>query len=568
MPSRRGNDPSRALLAAAAREGRATLLRPILLGLGTTACGIGGAFLVARLLATLLGHGDAGWTELAAAAALAVLGAALAVVAEATAARAGEAARAGLRTRLAARLLREPPGARPAGEGTSLIADRVEALDGYFARWLPSAALAIAAPALVALAATAADPVSGAILAVGGLLVPFAMAVSGIGAAIASRRQFDALERLSGRFLDRMRGLPTLVLFRRADTEATALRAAADELRARTMRVLRVAFLSATLLELVAAAILGCLAWRHANLVTGGHPDPTAALFTLLLVPAFFAPFRAFSAAYHEALSARGAAAALAPLLSPGLAAPAVGGPAAPATAGLRLEEIPPTVTLSAERLSWRPDPARPFALTDITFRVTPNEALVLSGPSGSGKSSILRLLMAFARPDSGRIALNGRDALALAPEELRRLVAYLPQRPAILRATIRDNILLARPDADAAALNAAVRAARVSDFLDATPHGLDTLVGEGGTGLSGGQRLRVALARAILRDSPLVLLDEPTAHLDPATEALVLEALRAHLVGRTAVIASHSPALRARFPKLLELDRGEAVPARRMTAT
>jgi ATP-binding cassette subfamily C protein CydD len=461
-----------------------------------------------------------------------------------------------MRRRLFMRLLGETPSSRPAGEGAALAVDRVEAMEGYFARWIPAAALAIGAPLMVAIAAAVVDPLSGVILFAAGLLVPMGMALSGIGAAVASRRQFDALQQLSGRFLDRMRGLPTLVLFRQQEAEAEALDRAAQDLRARTMRVLRLAFLSTGALELIAAAVLGCLAWRHGTLASAGHPLPEAALFCLLLVPAFFAPFRAFSVAYHERMSAQGAAAALAPILE------------APAPAGLRLEEVPPDVTLVVDHLSHRPDPARPMALEDVSFSVRPGETLVLSGPSGSGKSTILKLLMGFSRPDGGRIALNGRDALALAPAELRRLMAYLPQRPVLLRATIRENIRLARPEADDAAVEASARSAEVMSFAQDLPEGLDTLVGEGGYGLSGGQRLRVALARAFLRDAPVVLLDEPTAHLDPATEALVLESLRRLCMGRTAVIASHSAALRARFPKVLELREGRAVAQRRAVNT
>ncbi|WP_458096808.1 thiol reductant ABC exporter subunit CydD [Roseomonas sp. WA12] len=525
---------------------------PILLGLAGTACGIAQAWLLATLLAALLGLDAAGWGTLAGAAGLALLQVALNVAQEAMAARAGEAARATLRRRLFGRLLAEPPSSRPAGEGAALVVDRVEAMEGYFARWIPAAALAFAAPLAVALSAAAADTLSGIILMAAGLMVPVGMALSGIGAAVASRRQFDSLQQLSGRFLDRMRGLPTLVLFRRQEAEARALDAAAQELRARTMRVLRLAFLSTGALELIAAAVLGCLAWRHGNLAAAGHPAPVAALFCLLLVPAFFAPFRAFSTAYHERMSAQGAASALAPIL------------AAEPPAGLKLEEVPPSVTLVVDHLSHRPDPARPMALDDVSFRVLPGETLVLSGPSGAGKSTLLKLLMGFSAPDAGRIALNGRDGLALAPAERRRLIAYLPQRPVLLRATIRENIRLARPDADDAAVDAAARAAQVSSFTDELPAGLDTVVGEGGHGLSGGQRLRVALARAFLRDAPMVLLDEPTAHLDPATEALVLDSLLRLCTGRTAVIASHSAALRARFSKVLELREGRVVPQRR----
>lgn len=544
---------ARALLSATARAGRARLARPILLGLASIACGIAQAWLIATVLAALLGHGDGGWAELAGAAALALLATGLAVAQERAQADAGASARAGLRRRAFARLLRAGPAdERPVGERAALVVDRIEALDGYFSRWLPAAALAAAGPLLLAVAVATEDPLSGVILFAAGAMVPVGMALTGIGAALASRQQFDALQALSGRFLDRMRGLPQLVLFRRQEAEAQSLGAAADELRRRTMRVLRVAFLSGLVLEVIFAAVLGCLAWRHGNLLVGGHPDPQAALFCLLMVPGFFAPLRAFSAAYHERMSANGAAAALAPLLD---------GP--DEEDGLQLAEIPPSVVVTFEHVGLTYDPARGPALADLSFRVLPGEALVLAGPSGSGKSSVLRLLMGFNRAEAGRIALNGRDATTLRPAELRRLSAYVGQKAHLFRATIRENILLARPEATPAEVEAAARAARVADFAAALPLGLDTPVGEGGHGLSGGQAQRVAIARAFLRNAPLVLLDEPTAHLDPGTEAEVLDSLRRLCAGRTAIIATHSPALRGRFSRVLELEKGRAVLSR-----
>jgi ATP-binding cassette subfamily C protein CydD len=405
----------------------------------------------------------------------------------------------------------------------------------------------VAGPLFVAGAAALADPTSGLIQLLAGLLVPVAMALTGIGAAQASRRQFAALDRLSGRFLDRMRGLPTLVLFRRQEAEAEALGQAAAELRARTMKVLRVAFLSSASLEVLAAGAIACLAIRHGAILGAEHPDPVAAIFCLLLVPAFFQPLRNFSQSYHEKLGARGAAAELAPLLD------------APAPGGLLLEEMPPKVVVTFADVRLTYDPSRPPALDGLSFRVLPGETLVLSGPSGAGKSSVLRLLMGFRRPDSGRIALNGQDATRLAPAELRRLSAYVGQRAHLFRATLRENIRLARPEATDAEVEAAAEAARVMDFARGLTMGLDTLVGEGGYGLSGGQAQRVAVARAFLRDRPLVLLDEPTAHLDPGTEAEVLESIRRLCAGRTAIVASHSRAAQRVLGRVLEIEAGRA---------
>lgn len=542
-----------ALLRREARLARARLALPLVLGVAQVATGIAQAWLIAVLIAALLGFGTAAWAELGAAAALVAVSAGLGVAQERALVAAGEAAKARLRADVFARLLADGPSdLRPVGERAALVVDRIEALEGFLTRWLPAAVLAVMGPAMVAGAAGLADPTSGVILAVAGLLVPVAMAVTGIGAAQASRRQFEALGRLSGRFLDRMRGLPTLVLFRRQQAEAAALASAAAELRERTMKVLRVAFLSSASLEVLAAGAIACLAIRHGAVLGLAHPEPAAAIFCLLLVPAFFTPLRTFSQAYHERLSARGAAAELAPLLEE---------PADPP--GLRLEEMPRklVVTFNDVKLSY--DPARPPALDGLSFRVMPGETLVLSGASGAGKSSVLRLLMGFRKPDAGRIALNGQDATLLAPAELRRLSSYVGQKAHLFRTSLRENIRLARPEATDAEVEAAAEAAQVMAFARGLSRGLDTLVGEGGFGLSGGQAQRVAVARAFLRDAPLVLLDEPTAHLDPGTEAEVLESLRRLCAGRTAIVATHSRAAQRMLGRVLEIEQGRAAGAR-----
>jgi ATP-binding cassette subfamily C protein CydD len=405
--------------------------------------------------------------------------------------------------------------------------------------------LAVLAPALIIFAAALADWVTALVLLVMGLMVPVAMALTGIGAARESRRQMDVLGRLSGRFVDRLRGLSTLVQFNQAEAEARHLGQVAEEFRHRTLRVLRVAFLSTTALELLAAGTIAYLAWRHGAHLGLNHPDPVAALFCILLVPAFFQPLRTFSQAYHEAMSARGAAADLAPLL------------AAPAAQGLLLENIPPRVTVAFTEVSLHyPGGPRP-ALDRVTFAVTPGETLLLVGPSGSGKSSVLKLLMGFTRPTAGRIALNGQDATRLKPAELRRLSAYVGQRAHLFRGTLRENIAMARPEATEAEILRAAEAARVMAFARQLPQGLETEVGEGGYGLSGGQAQRIALARAFLRDAPLVLLDEPTTALDPGTEAEVMEAIARLCAGRTAIIATHSTQLRGLSARVLELGAG-----------
>ena len=307
------------------------------------------------------------------------------------------------------------------------MVDRIEALDGLFSRWLPAATLAVAGPALVALAALFTDPIAALVLVLCGLVVPIAMAIAGLGAAAASRSQFLALARLQARFLDRMRGIATIVLAGRADAEAIALGAAADELRRRTMRVLRVAFLSSAALDLAAAAAFIVLALRYGSeLLGGGQCHPAVAVFALLLVPEFFAPLRTFAAAYQDRLHAAGAAEALVDL------------PPAPSPEPLRdvrtVEARGVTVAFEDVHLTW--DPARGPALNGLTFRVPAGETLVLAGPSGAGKSTVhrdpARVRSSRPRPGhhqrrrhrrsgaAGAVAADGVDRPA--PGALRRL--------------------------------------------------------------------------------------------------------------------------------------------------
>lgn len=528
-----------------------------LLGLAGVAASVGQAACAAWVLgAALRGGGGSLALPLAGFGLLALLRAGLSVVAERAAFAAGAAARRRLRTDALSSLLHAGPAAlrsQHTGELTAAVVDRIEALDGLFARWLPASVLAAAGPALVGIAVLAADPVAALILVPCGLLVPVGMAVAGLGAAAASRSQFLALSRLQARFLDRVRGIATIVLYGQADAEARSLAASADELRRRTMRVLRVAFLSSAVLDLAAALAFVVLALRYGIELAAGGSHPATALFVLLLVPEFFAPLRGFAAAYQDRLHAVGAAEALA-VLPP---APPPEPPREVRTVAARGL----AVAFEDVHLTW--DPARPPALAGLTFRAPAGETLVLAGPSGAGKSSAIEILLGFVRPDSGRVTINGADIADLVPQALARLTAWVGQRPVLFAGTIRDNIRFARPEAAEAEIEEAARSARVTDFSAALPHGLDTVVGEAGYSLSGGQAQRVAIARAYLKNAPLLLLDEPTAHLDPATEADVLDSLRRLAIGRTVIVASHSSAVHGFAGRRIDLRDGRALPAR-----
>ncbi|HYZ21869.1 MAG TPA: thiol reductant ABC exporter subunit CydD [Rhodopila sp.] len=551
---------ARAWLRQEQRAGNRASRPVLLLHVTGLVLGIGQAFAAATVLAGAFGGVLRPWA-LVIFGLLALARAGLVLLTERAAFAAGAAARRRLRTDALSRLLHAGPAllrARHSGDLATIVVDRVEALDGLFSRYVPAALFAVAGPVLVLLAVLYADPWAALLLLGCGLLVPVGMALAGLGAAAASRSQFLAMTRLQARFLDRVRGIATIVLYGRTEDEALSLAAAADELRARTMRVLRVAFLSSVVLDLAAALAMVILAIHYFFNIrdagaAGYAPVLWPALAALLLTPEFFAPLRIFSAAYQDRLHATGAAEALIDL--PPLPEPT------PPSKIRTVAAQGVTVAFDRVRLTW--DPSRGPALDDLSFKVAAGETLVLAGPSGAGKSSVIEILLGFVRPDSGRVTINGADITDLVPAALSRLTAWIGQRPVLFAGTIRDNILFARPEASPEEVQAAATAARLDSFVARLPEGLDTHIGEGGYGLSGGQAQRIAIARAYLKNAPLLLLDEPTAHLDPATEQEVLDSLRRLTIGRTVILASHSSAAHGFGGRRLDLRHGRAISAR-----
>ncbi len=545
------------------RLGRKQAVPVVLLGLISVAAAVFQAACVAWLLASALLGPAAFAPSLAKAMAgficAALLRALLQALSETQAVRAGIAARARLRRDALGGILSDGPRLLRGTHSAALAAlavDRIEAVDGFFARYLPAASLAFAAPLLVLVAAWFAQPFAAVVLLCCGIAVPVMQALFGIGAALAARRQFQAMSRLQTRFVDRMRGIATIVLSGQAEAEAARLARSADELRARTMRVLRVAFLSSAGLDCAMAVAIIAIAlhdgafFLHAH--AGSHPGPVSvplALFALLLVPEFFTPLRSFALAYQDRAQAASCAEALAEIPQPSATiAPAAAPPVPddPAGASLVLEDV---------SYSW--DTARGQTLHGLSFGLSPGETMLLVGPSGSGKSTVIELLLGFIKPDQGRILINGVDMHSLAPAELSRLVSWIGQKPVLFARSLRENILFACPDADMDALSEALRVASLDQVVAELPDGLDTQIGEGGYGLSGGQAQRVAIARAVLHNAPLLLLDEPTAHLDPDTERAVFDSLRRLARHRTVLMASHSAAARGLCGRILALRGG-----------
>lgn len=408
------------------------------------------------------------------------------------------------------------------GEAALTLTRGLDALDGYFARYLPQLVLAAVIPLAVAGRILVADRWSGVIVAVTVPLVPVFMVLVGLASRRAMDQQWGALQRLSGHFLELLAGLTTLKAFGRSRAQADVVRRAADAQRRTTMATLRWAFLSALVLELIATLSVALVAVSIGLRLVGGGLELHDGLLALLLAPEAYLPLRRLGARYHDA--AEGLAAAEEILTRLAEPVPAAAGEPTPAGRApwIRLEHV--TV-----RREGRAAPV----LDDLSADFPPGRITGLSGPSGIGKSTVLGLILGLDTPDAGRVVVDGRELSALDLESWRAQIAWVPQRPFLRAGTVADNIRLGRPGADDDAVAAAAATAR----LDLR---LDRQVGSRGSALSGGQVRRLAIARALLRDTPVLLLDEPTEGLDAAAERDLLDLLGSALAGRTCVIVTH----------------------------
>ncbi|WP_170848367.1 thiol reductant ABC exporter subunit CydD [Devosia sp. YR412] len=480
-----------------------------------------------------------------------LLRAALGALGDRAGTAAAEAIKSRLRHALFAQLLaRSPREAEQAqsGAASSAIIDQVEALDAFFSRYLPAMVGATILPLAFGAIILPLDWLTGLLFLITAPLIPLFMALAGWGAQIATNKQARALSLLNGRFADRLRGLVTLKLFGRAEAETAGIVAASDELRKRTLRVLRIAFLSSAVLEFFAAlGVAGVALYIGLTFIDylqlrSSPMTLELGLFLLLMAPEIYNPLRLLAAHYHDRASAKAAIGEITAQLG---ALPTEAAPLADAPVIRNKGAVGVTIS----RLTLRtPDSAR-VILSNSDLSIAPGEHFALLGPSGIGKSTLLEA-MARLRLSEGAIDLD-RQPLAHWPEaDLRGRVTMLGQKPRIFAGTMAQNIALARPGASLAEIRRAAERAHVASFADALPEGLDTQLGEGGLGLSGGQAQRIALARIYLRDAGLILLDEPTAHLDAALEQDVLDELKLYARGRTLIIATHSLAVAARMDK------------------
>jgi ATP-binding cassette subfamily C protein CydCD len=409
-----------------------------------------------------------------------------------------------------------------------LLTSGLDALDEYFARYLPQLVATFIIPLVVVIAVAIVDPLSAAVIAVTVPLIPLFMVLIGWRTQVEQRRQWDALQTLSGHFLDVLHGLLTLKIFGRSQGQARAIAEVSERYRGRTMKVLRISFLSSFTLELLATLSVAVVAVEVGLRLIEGGITFQAALFVLVLAPEAYLPLRQVGVHYHASQAGLAAAEEVFELLeTPVLAAPG----AAP-----NLQRA--TVYLDSVRVHHEGRSGDSLA---TSFEVAPGETVALLGPSGGGKSTALACLLGTATPTSGEVRAGDCRVAA----QWRDQIAWMPQHPGFVRGTVADNVRVVAPSASDAEVTDALRRAG-ADFVADLPLGIDTVLGEQGAGLSVGQRQRIALARVFVRDTPMAALDEPTAGLDGATERAVVSAINELAGERTLVLVAHRPALAA----------------------
>lgn len=486
------------------------------------------------------------------------LRAALAWALESVSTRGAVRVKARLRQELIDHLLALGPafvGQERTGELVQVVSEGVEALEAYFSQYLPQLALAALVPLAYLLVVLPLDPLSGVVLLLTAPLIPLFMTLIGGLSQGHTRRQWHTLSRLSAHFLDILQGLPTLKLLGRSRDQADLLAQAGERYRLITMGVLRITFLSALALELVATLSTAVVAVEIGLRLLAGRLAFEQALFVLLLTPEFYLPLRLLGARFHAAMAGEAAARRIfqlqdvrprVPLPKPGLPFHFRHSP--DVNSDIRFEDV-----------HYAYDGAR-SALNGVSLEIRAGQTVALVGPSGSGKSTLVSLLLRFIEPDSGRIWAGGECLQNLNLHAWRAQVAWVPQQPTLFHGTVLENIRLARPEATLEQVVQAAQRAQADGFIRDLPLGYDTQIGERGARMSGGQARRIALARAFLKDAPLLILDEATANLDPRSEAEVQCAIQDLLSGRKALLVAHRLHTVQKADQIVVLDGGRIV--------
>jgi ATP-binding cassette subfamily C protein CydD len=442
------------------------------------------------------------------------------------------------------------------GELITTTIEGVEALDPYVSQYLPQVYLAVIVPAIILITVFFIDVPSGIILLIIAPLLPFLMALVGSMAGAETKRRWQALRLMSAHFLDVLQGLTTLKLYGRSEAEAEQVRTVSERFRRTTMGTLRIAFFSSFVLEEAATISTAIIAVEIGLRLLVGEMPFQPALFVLLITPEFFQPLRQLGAKYHAGMNGSVATERINEIL----ATP----PPSHGTGKLQHDEFDHPLDLTRgsirfDKVSYSYDGQRP-ALQNVSFEIQVGQKTALVGPSGAGKSTIAHLLLRFISQDSGTISVNGIALDEIASQEWRKQIAWVPQHPYLLHATAADNIRLGCPQATMDKVMEAAKFAHAHEFIRALPQQYETMIGERGSRLSGGEAQRISLARAFLKDAPLLILDEATSFLDPTNEAQVLDAIARLMQKRTVLILAHRLSTVSDADQIVVVEKGHVV--------
>ncbi len=459
-----------------------------------------------------------------------------------------------LRQRLFAHLLALGPAyvsGERTGELTSAAIEGVEALDAYFSQYLPQLAISALVPLAILILVFPLDPLSGVILLITAPLIPVFMILIGKSAEALNKRQFETLSRLSAHFLDSLQGLTTLKLFGASKSHAKTIDQVNQHFRDATLSVLRVTFLSALALEWIATLSTAVIAVEVGIRLLYGQMAFPEALFLLIIAPEFYIPMRMLGLRYHAGMSGVTAARRIFEILD------------APVSKEQGIERgddaiftVPPSTVFSNVFYTYPNSPTP--ALQNVNLEIKAGQHTALVGPSGAGKSTLVGLILRFISPDSGHIVVGDRSLSELHPDAWREKIAWVSQKPHLFNDTIAANIRLARPEASDEEVIAAAQAAHLHDFIQTLPQGYQTSVREAGARLSGGEAQRLALARAFLKDAPILILDESTSSLDPRQESLLQDSIRRLMVGKTVITIAHRLNTILHADQIIVLDQGQ----------
>jgi ATP-binding cassette, subfamily C, bacterial CydCD len=473
-----------------------------------------------------------------------------------------------LRKRLFQHLLALGPGyaqGERTGELIHTTVEGVESIDAYFSQYLPQLCLAALVPLTILLFVFPLDLLSGFILLLTAPLIPVFMVLIGNLADSMTQKQWQTMSRMNAYFLDVIQGLTTLKIFGRSQEQVKVIAAVSDRYRDATMQVLKVAFLSALSLELIATLSTAIIAVEiglrllYSPMGSGILSISfEQAFFILLLAPEFYLPLRLLGTRFHAGMSGATAAARVFEILGTPPAIHFTGSSNAGNPSGIdqapAAADLPPSIKFSNISFAY---PDGRSALKAVSFDVRPGAKIALVGPSGAGKSTLVQLLLRFVTPQEGQIFIDQEPLEQIPPEQWWKKVSWVSQNPYLFNNTVSANIQMGRTGAGMHALIEAAKKARAHDFITDLPQGYETVIGERGVRLSGGEAQRLALARAFLRDSPLIILDEPSTHLDLETEADLFNGIQQLLEGRTVLIIAHRMETVMDCDRVLVLEKG-----------